>query len=128
MKAIGAPWADRIKNLRVLVVEDDTLVSLFVEALFESVGVGHGVQVAQSLDTGGWLAQSGEFDVALLDVYLGSEPSFELARTLQQRGIPFAFASGFASGEVQAHFPDVPVLAKPFKAAELEAVLRELLS
>ncbi|MBA1242151.1 response regulator [Pseudomonas japonica] len=128
MKATGALWADRMKDLRVLVVEDDTLVSLFVEALFESVGVGHGVQVAQSLDTGQWLAESGEFDVALLDVYLGGEPSFVVAHTLQQRGIPFAFASGFASGEVQARFPGVPLLAKPFKAAELEAVLRALLA
>jgi len=128
MKATGAPWADRIKDLRVLVVEDDTLVSLFVESLFESVGVGHGVQLAQSLDTGQWLAESGEFDVALLDVYLGGEPSFTVARTLQQRGIPFAFASGYAGGEVEAAFPGVPLISKPFKAAELEAVLRALLS
>ncbi|WP_263262273.1 response regulator [Pseudomonas sp. RIT-PI-S] len=127
MKTSGAPWADRIRDLRVLVVEDDTLVGLFLEALFESIGVGQTIEVAHSLDSARWLAQSGTFDVALLDVNLGGVPSFPVAEVLQQRGIPFAFASGFAGDEVQARFPGVPVLAKPFQAAELAAVLGGLL-
>jgi DNA-binding response OmpR family regulator len=127
MKSSGAPWAARIRDLRVLVVEDDTLVSLFLEAQLEAIGVTHGVQMAQSLDTALWLAQSGAFDVALLDVYLNGEASYAVAQALAARHIPFAFASGFTQGEVQARFPGVPLIAKPFQAAQLEAVLKTLL-
>jgi len=127
MSVAGAPWADRIRDLRVLVVEDDTLVSLFLEALLEAVGITHGVQMAQTMDTAVWLAQSGTFDVALLDVYLNGTPSFEVAEALATRGIPFAFASGFTPDDVMARFPGVPVIAKPFQAAELEGVLKALL-
>jgi DNA-binding response OmpR family regulator len=127
MKTPGAPWADRIRSLRVLVVEDDTLVGLFVESLFESVGVEQSVEIAQSLETGRWLAQSGTYDLALLDVYLNGEPSFAVAEVLQSRGIPFAFASGFASEQVRLRFPGVPVLTKPFQAAELQRVVAGLL-
>jgi DNA-binding response OmpR family regulator len=128
MKAPGASLGDRIRCLRVLVAEDDTLVGLFLESLFESVGVEQRVEVAHSMDAGLWLANSGDFDLALLDVYLNGEPSFAVAEALQARGIPFAFASGFASDAVRARFPGVPLLVKPFQVAQLEAVVIDLLS
>ncbi|WP_426199609.1 response regulator [Pseudomonas sp. DC3200b2] len=125
----GAPWGDdRLHDLRVLVVEDDALVSMFVEALLDAVGVGEGVRLAHTLEQGQWLAESGNFDLALLDVYLDHQPVFGVARTLQARGVPFAFVSGNPGAEVQAQFPGVPVIHKPFQAAELEGVLRQLLA
>lgn len=128
MKASGALWADRIRHLKVLVVEDDALVGLFLESLFETVGVEQGVEMAQSLEAANWLAHSGAFDIALLDVYLNGEPSFAVAELLQARGIPFAFASGYTCDETRQRFPNVPLLAKPFRVAELEGVVNQLLA
>jgi DNA-binding response OmpR family regulator len=128
MKATGALWADRIRHLKVLVVEDDALVGLFLESLFETVGVEQAVEVAQTLEAAHWLAHSGAFDIALLDVYLNGEPSFAVAEVLQARGIPFAFASGYTSDEARQRFPGVPLLAKPFQVAELEGVVSGLLA
>jgi len=65
-------------------------------------------------------------EFALLDVNLGAETSFEIARRLTELGVPFVFATGY--GEQIAfppEFSDVPKLRKPYSIEALrEAVER----
>ena len=49
---------------------------------------------AGALDEAIALAKQAEFDVAILDVNLHSEPITPVAEILTQRGLPFVFATG----------------------------------
>jgi len=64
---------------------------------------------------------------ALLDVNLGVETSYEIAAKLAERGIPFAFATGY--GEQVAfpsEFAKAPRLRKPYTAESLHAAITGL--
>jgi len=65
-------------------------------------------------------------EFAVLDVNLGTETSFEIAKRLAEIGVPFVFATGY--GEQVAfppEFSDVSKLRKPYSIDSLrEAVER----
>lgn len=65
------------------------------------------------------------YDFALLDFKLGNDSSLEIAAELKTRGVPFAFATGFADGTALApDYSDVLVVTKPFATDTLiEAVV-----
>jgi hypothetical protein len=46
-----------------------------------------------------------------------------VAAVLQQRGIPFAFATGYGPAGIDPAFAGRPVLTKPFTTADLAAVI-----
>jgi CheY-like chemotaxis protein len=73
------------------------------------------------------LAEHTDADVALLDVNLNGEMSFQAAEQLLARGVPVVFATGYDGA---AALPDrlryVPVVTKPFAVDSLEATLRGL--
>ncbi len=68
------------------------------------------------------------FDVAILDVNLNGRQTFDVARCLASRGIPFVFATGHGPASLLADFRNVPILQKPFQQQDLEAALRQALS
>ncbi len=50
-----------------------------------------------------------------------------IAAVLRDRGIPFAFASGYGADDIPARFRDRPTLRKPFSIEELAICLPKLL-
>ncbi|MFI4934898.1 MAG: response regulator [Caulobacterales bacterium] len=109
--------------LRILVVEDDALVAMTVEDLLEDLGCVVVGSVASVAEATGWLEGGTAFDAALLDLSLRDGLVFPVADILAQRGVPFAFTTGY--GEVPGgHHPDAPKLGKPIRREALEAVLR----
>jgi DNA-binding response OmpR family regulator len=114
-----------LDGLRVLVVEDEMLVSMLVEDMLTEFGCAI-VGPAPDLDQAMSLANDAELDAAILDVNVGGRQIFPVADQLKARGIPFAFASGYGeAGLVEAH-RGAPVLQKPFRQGDLERVLKEL--
>jgi two-component sensor histidine kinase/DNA-binding response OmpR family regulator len=82
------------KRLRILVVEDEPLVAIELQAVLESEGhavVGPAMHLARGLD----LARVDKFDLAFLDISLGDDKSFPIAHELARRRIPFAFVTGY---------------------------------
>jgi CheY-like chemotaxis protein len=69
------------------------------------------------------LAQNGMFDWAILDVNLDGQPSYPFADILKERGVPFAFATGYGTKGLDTKYGDLPLLAKPFVMADLETLL-----
>ena len=116
-----------LADLRVLVVEDELLVSMLVEDMLADFGckvVGPASDIDQAL----LLARDGEIDVAILDVNVSGRQSFPVADILKARGLPFAFASGYGeAGVIEAH-RGAPVLQKPFRQSDLELALHSLSS
>ena len=113
------------RKLRVFLVEDEALIAMMAEDMIE--GLGHAVTVtavtaADALNR----CNDGQFDVALLDVNLNGDSGLPVAAALSDKGVPFAFTTGYGSGAVSDTFHDVPVLPKPYSVAALGAMLEQL--
>ena len=111
----------------VFLVEDEVLIRMMVTDMLEELG--HSVAAeAADLVSALVIAKRDSFDVAILDVSLGRENSRPVAVLLQERGIPFAFASGYGTEGVPEEFRTLPSLGKPFQAGQLERCIAQLLS
>ena len=111
-----------ILDLRILVVEDTLMLA---EVLVDQLE-DHGCQVvgpAAQLKSGLELARSEVLDGALLDVNLNGERCFPIAEVLTQRGIPFAFLTGYGDHAILPEFHKVPRLSKPYPASDLAKLL-----
>ena len=73
------------------------------------------------------LAESGEFELALLDVNVAGENVEPVADILAARGIPFIFATGYGEAGVPLKHRDRPVVAKPFRSEPLESAIKKAL-
>lgn len=109
---------------RVLLVEDEVMVSMMVQDYLEQAGFH--VLAAANLADALKLAEHGEIDVAVLDVNLDDEPSFPVAEALRQRGIAFMFASGYGVEGVPQQYRNERMLQKPFGARALLETLVSL--
>ena len=114
-----------LNGLRVLVVEDEMMVSMLIEDMLSDMGCTV-VGPASRLDEATELAQAGGIDCAVLDVNLGGQPIFPVADLLRERGCPFAFATGYGDAGLREADRGTPVLQKPFREGDLARVLGEL--
>ena len=112
--------------VRILVVEDEALVSIMVCDMLEELDhtvIGPAATIRQALE----LVDTEEFDMALLDVGLPDGPVFPLARKLRERKIPYAFATGYHHVD-DSEFSQDPILQKPYSFSNLEDVVTALLT
>ena len=108
--------------LRLLLVEDESLIAMLAEDLIEMVG-HEVVTTAATLEEARNACVVANFDAALLDVNLNGESSMPVATLLKARDIPFAFTTGYGAGGIAAEHSDRPVLTKPYALADLERLL-----
>ncbi len=115
---------DRPGELRVLVVEDETLVALILEDML--VELGHEiVGPAATLSAGLEIAERQEIDIAILDLNLKGVSSLPIANALRERGVPVVFSTGYGRGGLPEPFGDAPLLQKPFQQADIEDVIAQ---
>ena len=112
-------------GLRVLVVEDEMMVSMLIEDMLTDMGCTILGPVSR-LDEAVELVNKSEFDCAVLDVNLGGQSVFPLADLLRERGAPFAFATGYGDAGLRDVDRGAPVLQKPFREGDLVRVIDEL--
>ena len=115
----------QLQGLRVLVVEDEMMVSMLIEDMLSDLGCVV-VGPAARLDEAVALVNAGGIDCAVLDVNLGGQPIFPLADLLREKGRPFAFATGYGDAGLREVDRGSPVLQKPFREGDLARVLGEL--
>jgi DNA-binding LytR/AlgR family response regulator len=116
---------------RVLVVEDELLAALEVEAALEAEGcaiVGPVPTVGRALSLlDGPDAPS--LDAALLDVNLRGEMVTPVARLLADRGLPFVLVTGYDGLDLREPvLGRAPRVHKPFEPPELVRTLATALS
>jgi response regulator NasT len=110
--------------LRVLIIEDDTLVGMGLKAQLEKNGhtvVGQATNAAEAVS----LFQSGQPDLVLVDIRLNGGDGIELAeQLLQQRRCPMIIVSAYSDSELIVRAGAVGVfgyLIKPISDKALEA-------
>jgi CheY-like chemotaxis protein len=112
---------------RVLLVEDEALIALMLEDMLESMGCAV-TALAPRVQLGVALAESGDFDLAMLDVNVAGENVEPVADILARRGIPFIFATGYGEAGVPLRHRERPVVAKPFRSEQLESAIKKALA
>ena len=112
---------------RVLVVEDEAIVAIFLEEVLEELG--HEVAgVVSRLEDAMARANDKDFDLAILDVHLAGVAVYPLADVLAARHIPFVFTTGLGKDVIPAHLRDRPTLQKPFRAEDLSRTIATLVA
>ena len=111
--------------VRVLVVDDEPLISMMVQEWLTELGcetVGPVESVRSALD----LIGTATVDGAILDVSLDRDDSFPVADVLYKLGIPIAFATGHSGHGIDARFKDALILSKPFDFEAVEKFVARL--
>jgi CheY-like chemotaxis protein len=114
---------ENFQGLRVIVVEDDSMICLLFEDMLSDLGCKV-VGTACDLERATQLAQRDEsVDVAILDVNLGGQLVFPVADILCRRGIPLLFATGLGTGGLPPDWQGHCSIAKPMSMATLAEAL-----
>ena len=111
-----------LSGVRVLVVEDEMMVSMLLEDMLSDIGctpVGPATRMEPALK----LIEHAGFDAAILDVNLNGHETYPIADALAARAIPFVFASGYSTSRLRDKYRNIPSLRKPFRQQELEGTL-----
>lgn len=117
---------ESVKKLRVLIIEDESLVAMLIEDMLIDLGyeiAAVAARVEQALD----YARDVDVDLALLDLNLSGQRTDEVARVLAGRGVRFVFATGYGAAGVDARWEGTPVLQKPFQIEELSRAITRAL-
>ena len=105
--------SDSLEGVRIIIVEDGFALAQSLKYLLTSHGcelVGIAANVKSSLA----LAADTEFDVAVLDIRLGSDLVTEVASRVHERGKQIVFITGYADTNLLPdHLRGYPLLHKP---------------
>jgi DNA-binding response OmpR family regulator len=113
---------------RILVVEDEMLIAAELEASLEDAGyavLGPYPRVGMAIKA----IEGRPVDAAVLDVNVNGEMIFPLVETLEARGVPIVFCTGYA--DLQATLDDLhdhPRISKPASPETLIRIVGELLA
>jgi PAS domain S-box-containing protein len=113
--------ANILKGNKVLVVEDEPLVSLMMSEALNELGfevIGPFRKVSDAVAA----LNKTAVHAAILDVNLGDQQVYPVAELLQGRDIPFAFVTGYGAESIEKEYRHVAVLQKPVDRRMLEQV------
>jgi DNA-binding NtrC family response regulator len=118
--------SSQLSGRRVLVVEDEVMVSWALEDMLAELGcevVGPAAWVDQALA----IVDAETIDLAVLDVNLNGKKSFPVADALIARGVPFVFSTGYNIDGIPDTYKAYPMMQKPYAAATLSVALERLI-
>jgi DNA-binding response OmpR family regulator len=108
-------------EIRVLIVEDDPFIAMDIEtAVADQLGDDVELIVVESVAEARRATRQ-RLACALLDIDVVDGATFDVARSLQETGTPFAFVSGSAPHDVPAPLRGARFLRKPFSTREVAA-------
>jgi CheY-like chemotaxis protein len=113
----------RVRQVSVFLVEDETLIRMMIAGMIEELGhtvVAEAATIADAMR----LAETADFEIAILDINIGGERIDPVTEIIDGRHLPFVFASGYGAAGLPARFRDRPVLQKPFLPDRLEQAIQ----
>ncbi|WP_246091830.1 HWE histidine kinase domain-containing protein [Aliirhizobium smilacinae] len=112
-----------LDGLRVLLVEDQSLIAMDTEELLRSLGA-EDVAVAANVEIALGMISAAPPECAVLDLNLGTSTSEDAARELSRLAIPYVFATGYRdSSTIPEGFEAIPVVRKPVSEKSLAAAM-----
>ncbi len=113
---------------RILVVEDEALIAIDLEAVLEDAGY-RVLGPVNSAATALALLERELPELALLDVNLGGSNVFGVANAVAARNVPIIFLTGHTAHRLPENHRHRPLVAKPYLPSvllkEVERVLLE---
>jgi CheY-like chemotaxis protein len=112
----------RLRDKRVLVVEDEAIIAMAVEDDLLTAGarvVGPAASISEALQMIETAMADGGLNAAVLDIKLEQETVSPVAERLAALGVPFLFATGYGPDCDTGGYTAVPVLHKPICPHEL---------
>jgi two-component sensor histidine kinase len=125
--AQGASSSANVGGKRILIVEDEPLVAMDLKVILHEAGIDV-VGPARTSAAALGLLERAPLDGALLDANLGGERIDGVAAALARRGVPFAFVTGYGRESLPRSFCNIPIVSKPFVAADLLQAVRKLVA
>jgi len=102
----------------VFLVEDEVMIRMMVADMLEELGYSVAAEAGE-ISEAIKLAQSAQFDLAILDVNVNGKVISPVAELINARNIPFVFATGYGSSGLPEEYRDRPALQKPFQVETL---------
>lgn len=113
---------ERAERHSVLVVEDEVMIRMMVVDMLEQLGFDIAAE-AGDIDEAVRLANSTDFDFAILDVNVNGRLISPVAETIEGLNRPFVFATGYGVQGLPEKFRNRPLLQKPFQIDTLSRAI-----
>src|SRR4051812_13736180 len=115
-----------LSGCRVLVVEDEALVSMLIADALSTAGATV-IGPAASMDRAALLLRQGNVAAAVLDLNIAGEDVTPVAKGLAEIGVPFVVVTGYGFGHRYQIPPAAAVFPKPFNVDDVvQAVARAI--
>lgn len=118
--------ASRPAGGSVFLVEDEVMIRMMVADMLEELGYTVAAEAGE-INEAIRLANSTEFDIAILDVNVNGKVISPVASVIEARNRPFIFATGYGAQGLPEEFRERPTLQKPFQMETLAKVLTSTL-
>ena len=116
-----------LAGARVLIVEDEFIIALEIQANLEEAGatvVGPAYTLQQALE----LAEHEKLSAAMLDLRLGCDSASPVAQMLAERHIPFLFYTCQpASDPIRRAWPESTTVSKPASSDEIVHAVADII-
>jgi CheY-like chemotaxis protein len=114
-----------LSGCRIVILEDDYYQASDCRFILEQEGAKVVAVTSRIPDLSALLAE-GRLDVVLIDINLGYGLSFDFARELKAKGIPFVFLTGYDAAMLPDDLAGSAYLSKPADGARIVAMLAEM--
>lgn len=112
----------RLPRGSVFLVEDEVMIRMMVADMLEELGFSVAAEAGE-INEAMRLAQSTDFDLAILDVNVNGKVITPVAELIKAKGRPFIFATGYGSSGLPEEYRDRPALQKPFQLETLAQLI-----
>ena len=119
--------ATRSRGGSVFLVEDEVMIRMMVADMLEELGYSVAAEAGE-ISEAMKLAQSADFDLAILDVNVNGKMISPVADLIKARQRPFIFATGYGSSGLPEEYRDRPALQKPFQIETLAKAIDTVLT
>ena len=110
--------------MKILIVEDEPLIAMDLEDDLRDHGFD--VYCAATVAEARKVMDDKKPDIAILDMHLRLETTFELATEFKKVGYPFFFVSGNDASALPEHLSMTRILTKPAQIADVLEEIRAL--
>ena len=114
--------ATRTSGGSIFLVEDEVMIRMMVADMLEELGYSIAAEAGE-ISEALRLAQTVDFDLAILDVNVNGKVISPVAELITARNRPFIFATGYGSSGLPEEYRDRPALQKPFQLETLARMI-----